>query len=155
MAKHDKAKLIIELDAKKMSRREIARTRHISAHTVKEVLDRASEKGVTWDDASLMGNEEIAALLFPEEMAANEAVARPDYDYVHEELRKVGVTLKLLWEEYRDECAKEEKVAVSYVTFTRGYADYAISKNVTNHLKHKPGQAMEVDYALPVITGKT
>lgn len=147
MAKHDKAKLIIELDARKMSRREIARTRHISAHTVKEVLDRASEKGVAWDDVSLMGDEEIAALLFPEEKAAEEAVARPDYDYVHEELRKVGVTLKLLWEEYRDECARAEKVAVSYVTFTRGYADYAVSKNVTNHLRHKPGQAMEVDWS--------
>ena len=147
MAKHDKAKLIIELDAKKMSRREIARTRHVSEHTIKKVLDRASEKGVAWDDVSLMGDEEIAALLFPEKKAAKEAIARPDYDYVHDELRKVGVTLKLLWEEYCDECAKNEKVALSYVTFTRGYGDYAISKNVTNHLKHKPGQAMEVDWS--------
>ena len=30
MAKHSRAKLIIELSAKNMSRREIARTRHIS-----------------------------------------------------------------------------------------------------------------------------
>jgi len=147
MAKHSKAKLIIELSAKNMSRREIARTRHISAHTIKEVLDRASEKGVGWDDISLMGDDEIAAILFPEEKAAEDAVARPDYGYVHDELRKVGVTLKLLWEEYRDECVKDGKAAVGYVTFTRGYADYAISKNVTNHLKHKPGQSMEVDWS--------
>ncbi|MBQ9001083.1 MAG: transposase [Eggerthellaceae bacterium] len=147
MAKHSKAKLIIELSAKNMSRREIARTRHISAHTIKEVLDRASEKGVGWDDVSLMGDDEIAAMLLPEEKAAEDAVARPDYGYVHDELRKVGVTLKLLWEEYRDGCVKDGKAAVSYVTFTRGYADYAISKNVTNHLKHKPGQSMEVDWS--------
>ncbi|MBR1830768.1 MAG: IS21 family transposase [Atopobiaceae bacterium] len=147
MAKHSNAKLIIELSGKNMSRREIARTRHISAHTIKEVLDRASEKGVGWDDVSLMGDDEIAAMLFPEDKEAEGAVARPDYGYVHDELRKVGVTLKLLWEEYRDECAGKEKIAVSYVTFTRGYADYAISKNVTNHLKHKPGQAMEVDWS--------
>ncbi|MBR0405269.1 MAG: transposase [Eggerthellaceae bacterium] len=147
MAKHSNAKLIIELSAKNMSRREIARTRHISAHTVKEVLDRASESGVGRDDVSLMGDDEIAAMLFTEEKEAADAVARPDYGYVHGELRKAGVTLKLLWEEYRDECAEKEKVAVSYVTFTRGYADYAISKNVTNHLKHKPGQAMEADWS--------
>ena len=78
MAKHDKAKLIIELYARKMSRRVIARTRHISAHTVKEVLDRASEKGVAWGDVSLMGDEEVAALQFPAEKAAEEAVARLD-----------------------------------------------------------------------------
>ena len=40
MTKHSKAKLIIEPSAKGMSRREVARTRHISAHTIKEVLDR-------------------------------------------------------------------------------------------------------------------
>ncbi len=138
MAKHRNAKLIIELSAKNMSRREIARTRHISTHTIKEVLDRASEKGVGWGDVSLLGDDEIAAMLFPEEREAEEAVARPDYGYVHSELRKVGVNLKLLWEEYRDECAESGKASVSYVTFTRGYADYAVSKNVTNHLNHKP-----------------
>lgn len=130
-----------------MSRREIARTRHISTHTIKEVLDRASEKGVGWDDVSLLGDGEIAAMLFPEARAAEDAVARPDYGYVHDELRKVGVNLKLLWEEYRDECAEGGKVPVSYVTFTRGYADYAVARNVTNHLEHKPGQAMEVDWS--------
>lgn len=67
MAKHRNAKLIIELSAKNMSRREIARTRHISTHTIKEVLDRASEKGVGWGDVSLLGDDEIAAMLFPEE----------------------------------------------------------------------------------------
>lgn len=114
MAKHRNAKLIIELSAKNMSRREIARTRHISTHTIKEVLDRASEKGVGWGDVSLLGDDEIAAMLFPEEREAEEAVARPDYGYVHSELRKVGVNLKLLWEEYRDECAESGKASVSY-----------------------------------------
>ena len=63
MAKHRNAKLIIELSAKNMSRREIARTRHISTHTRKEVLDRASETGVGWGDVSLLGDDEIAAML--------------------------------------------------------------------------------------------
>lgn len=147
MAKHSNVKLIIELSAKNMSRREIARTRHISAHTIKKVLDRASEKGVVWDDVSLLGNDEIAAMLFPEDKEAEKTLLRPDYDYAHSELRKVGVNLKLLWEEYCDKCAASNKVSVSYVTFTREYADYTVAKNVTNHLDHKPGQAMEVDWS--------
>ena len=61
MAKHRNAKLLIELSAKNMSRREIARTRHISTHTIKEVLDRASEKGVGWGDVSLLGDDEMSS----------------------------------------------------------------------------------------------
>lgn len=97
MAKHANAKLIIELAAKNMSRREIARTRHISEHTIRDVLNRAQERGVCWEDVSLRSNEEIVALLFPDEQAAVEAICSPDYDHVHSELRKPGVTLKLLW----------------------------------------------------------
>lgn len=107
MAKHGNAKFIIELSAKSMSGREMARTRHIPAHTIKDVLDRAADKGVGRDDVSLMGDGEIAAMLFPEEKVAEEAVARPDYGYVHDELCKVGVTLKPLREEHGDECAKD------------------------------------------------
>lgn len=161
MAKHQTAKLIIELDAKNMSRREIARTRHVSPHTVQEVLEKASAKGIHWKDIRFLSEDDVAALLFPEEVAARSAIERPDYGYVHDELRKVGVTLKLLWEEYTKRCADTGKVAVSYVTFTRGYSEYATARNVTNHLKHKPGQAMEVDWSgstmqlVDPVTGET
>lgn len=30
-----------------------------------------------------------------------------DYEYVHKELKKVGITLKLLWEEYANYCKKK------------------------------------------------
>ena len=147
MAKHNNAKLILELTAKNMSQREIARTRHISTHTIKDVLDRASEQGVSWDDICLMGSDEVTHLLFPQEKEALEAITKPDYAYIHHELRKPGVTLKLLWEEYREKCAVDNKVAISYTTFTRGYSDYSVSTSITNHLTHKPAQTMEVDWA--------
>ena len=147
MAKHRRAKLIIELASKGMSRREIARTRHISMHTIKDTLDRAEMSGITWEDIVLAGDAEVTDLLFPEDRAQEEAIEKPDYDYVHDELRKAGVTLKLLWEEYVERCRAQNKVFVSYVTFTRGYGDYTVTKNVTNHLLHKPGQTMEVDWS--------
>ena len=43
-------------------------------------------------------------LFFPEKLSADQIYELPDYGYVHEELKKVGVTLKLLWEEYREKC---------------------------------------------------
>lgn len=153
MARHDKARLVLELRAKGMSVREIAKTRGISHHTIKEIVDRAAEKGVAWDAVRLLGDDEVVGLLFPEETAkaAEAAVARPDYDEVHEELKKTGVTLKPPWREYADDRAASGEPSVSYATFTRGYSDYVASRNVTSHLGHKPGQAMEVDWSGPTM----
>ena len=42
--------------------------------------------------------------------------AQVDYSYVHKELKKTGVTLKLLWEEYSDKCVAEGVKLCSYIT---------------------------------------
>jgi transposase len=66
---------------------------------------------------------------------------------VHSELQRDGVTLKLLWEEHADGARAQGLVPKSYGTFCRNYREYAASRNVTNHLEHKPGQVMEVDWS--------
>ena len=40
---------------------------------------------------------------------------------------------------------------MSYGTFCRGYKAYVAARNVTNHLDHKPGQVMEVDWSGPTM----
>ena len=69
MATHDKARLVLELRDKGMSVREIAKTRGNSHHTIKEIVDRAAEKGVAWDAVRLLGDDEVVGLLLPEETA--------------------------------------------------------------------------------------
>lgn len=59
-----------------MSVREIERIRHISHHTVKKGCDRARGKGLAWDRARLMCEDEVARLLFPEEAEAADAMGR-------------------------------------------------------------------------------
>ena len=116
-------------------------------HSVMAVFDAADELGIRWDDVKDLDDAEVYAKVFPKRAAAEAVVVAPDYDYVHSELKKTGVTLKLLWEEHRDRCTEEKAAYASYSTFNRGYAEYVIAKNVTNHLEHKPGQAMEVDWS--------
>lgn len=151
MARHACSKKVLELREKGMSVREIERTRHISHHTVKEVCDRARDAGLTWDAARLLGEDEVAKALFPEEAEADEAVGKPDFDEVHRQLAGVGVTLKLLWQEYCDSCREAGKAAISYTTFTREYGRYVTARNVTSHLEHRPGEAMEVDWSGPTM----
>ena len=79
-----------------------------------------------------------------------------DYEYIHNELSKPGVTLKLLWNEY---CIKinDGKYPVSYSKFCRGYTEHVQNHNYTNHIQHKPGIRTEVDWSGPTMhyTGTT
>ena len=71
----------------------------------------------------------------------------PDYEYVHKELQKSGVTLKLLWLEYCERCRENGELPYQSTQFNKYYSDYAIKTNATMHLNHKPGEIMQVDWA--------
>jgi transposase len=147
MANKIRAKLILELLAKGMSGREIQRTRRIAQQSVKKVKDTADTIGLTWEKAQSMSDDEVYYALFPEQ-AQKEALYEPvDYAYVHKELQKSGVTLKLLWQEYCDSAVQDNKLSVSYTSFSRGYKEYTVANNVTNHIEHKPGVALEIDWS--------
>ena len=75
----------------------------------------------------------------------------PNYEYIHGELSKLGVTLKLLWKEYRDLCVGEGGIAVGYTKFCTGYTRFTEAQNLTNHLTHKPGMVVEVDWSGPTM----
>lgn len=147
MAKKIRAKLVLELLDRGMTGREIRATRHIAPNSVRLVREAAEARGVTWADVAGMADDEVYDLLFPDRARAREAFAEPDWEWVHSELQRDGVTLSLLWEELRDEAARDGKVAKSYNTFCRGYRAWARARGVTNHLEHKPGQVMEVDWS--------
>lgn len=71
----------------------------------------------------------------------------PDYTYIHNELKRIGVTLKLLHQEYKDSCNSEGTIPVGYTKFTEGYGEYIKNCNLSNDLNHKPGQSVEVDWS--------
>ena len=71
----------------------------------------------------------------------------PDYEYVHKELQKSGVTLNLLWLEYCEKCREEGELPYQLTQFKKHYRDYAVKTNATMHLNHKPGEIMQVDWA--------
>ena len=86
-------------------------------------------------------------LLFPERHAHEALYGPTDMDYVHQELGKTGVTLKLLHAEYCDECRNKGAIAMSYSKFCRDYERYTVRGKFTSHLEHKPGEKIEVDWS--------
>lgn len=147
MAKHLKSKKVLERLSLGISQREIASTDHMSRKSIRDIVKRAQEKGIAYADISNTDDIDVARMLYPERFEDNLTYTTIDFDYVHEELKKTGVTLKLLWEEYGKDCANNGTVAASYATFSRGYSAYTKTKGVTNHLTHRPAQAMEVDWS--------
>ncbi len=147
MANKINVKLILELRAAGLSRNVIASTRHISKHSVSDVMHISDEKNITYEDVRSLPEETVYRMFYPNKYVVEELYEQPDYEYIHQELKKVGVTLKLLWQEYQDNCQSKEKLPMGYTKFCRGYADHTIANRLTNHLEHKPGVVTEVDWS--------
>lgn len=149
MARKIAVKLIMELRASGLSQSAIARSRHMSKTSVNDVFHIATERNIIFDNIKDMSPDEIYELFYPNKHVEEKIFAKPDYDYVHSELTKVGVTLKLLWKEYKDKCMVNGNISVGYTKFCNGYRDYVAHKKLTNHLCHKPGIIAEVDWSGP------
>lgn len=152
MARKINVKRILELKAAGMSQNTIAASRHVSKHSVGDVFHIADENGITYDSVADLTPEEVYRIFFPDRHSVEELYEQPDYEHVHRELTRVGVTLKLLWEEYQGRCTEQNKIPVGYTKFCEGYREYTISEKLTNHLEHKPGVVTEVDWAGPTMT---
>lgn len=151
MARKINVKLIMELRDAGLSRSSIASTRHISRHSVSDVFNIADEKGIRYADIQSLGETETYRLFYPEKHANETMYGDPDYDHVHQELKKVGVTLKLLHEEYVDRCERNGEIPMGKTKFNEGYAEHTMVNRLTNHLEHKPAERAEVDWSGPTM----
>lgn len=68
-------------------------------------------------------------------------------EYIHKELARNGVSLKLLWNEYCEACRINNEIPFMYTQFCYYYQKYAMSKNATMHIPRRPGDSAEVDWA--------
>lgn len=71
------------------------------------VIHIADKRGITYDDVSALDEDAVYRMFCPDKHAVEILYRQPDYEYVHKELKRVGVTLKLLWQEYQDKCRAE------------------------------------------------
>ena len=147
MANKINIKLILELTDKGMSGRAIAATYHMSHHSITTVLRRAAELDFSYMDSLSYSDMELYCKFFPNKYSSEELYTLPDYEYVHKELSRVGVTLKLLWAEYNSKCIQCSKLPVGYTKFCDDYRKYINANSLTNHLIHKPGIIAEVDWS--------
>ncbi|HSI67690.1 MAG TPA: IS21 family transposase [Planococcus sp. (in: firmicutes)] len=137
---------ILRLHAQEVSQRSIASSCGCSRNSVSDVLKRAGELEITWPFENDISDIELQTMFFPEKNKSD-ARKQPDYESVHKELAKSGVTLSLLWHEYVEECRSRKEIPYSYRHFCRFYHRFATTTKATMRIKRKPGEVMEVDWA--------
>lgn len=138
---------ILRQASQQNSQRRIAASVHCSRHTVSDVLSAAVEKDIRWPLENDISNDELEGILFPQKRQASTRYAEPDYAAIHKELAKPGVTMTLLWEEYRAKCYENGQAPYQSTQFGEKYRRWARVTKATMRIQHKPGDAMEVDWA--------
>jgi transposase len=136
---------IIKLGSEHHTPREIEFITGHSHHTVKEILERAARNcpDLLPDDVT---DENLEKMLYPERVNTTPYV-EPDYSYIHSELAKPGVTLTLLWTEYCEKCRQSGQTPYMSTQFGDKYRKWARFTKATMRITHKPGDAMQVDWA--------
>lgn len=127
-----------------ISNRAIARACKVSNSTVGEYLERAEKAGLEWPLPEELSEGELYRRLFPENKEI-ESPTRPlpNWEETQRELSKRGVTLSLLWKEYREKYPE----GYGYTQFREHYQRWNKCHTNTMRLSHKAGEEMEVDYA--------
>lgn len=126
-----------------LSSKEIARALSTSKTTVSRYRHIATERGYRWEDLQDLSEDVFDAMF---NKATNRLTRKrlPDLAYVREELQKPGVTLSLLWEEYRLSSPED---ALSYSQFTEHFRRHAKSVDRTMRQRHVPGERVFVDFS--------
>jgi len=138
---------ILRLHSQGLSHRSIVASCGCGKGTVQRTLEKAAEHGLVWPLPPEMTDERLKQLFSAPGMRREADYKEPDYEYIHREMGKRGVTLSLLWNEYCAGCRDAGDVPFMYTAFCDRYRKYAVRTKATMHLEHKPGEKMEVDWA--------
>ena len=127
----------------KLSYRVIANSLGVSVSTVSVYLARAKAAGISWPLEPEITEEELYNKLFLPVRVATRKRPGPDWEYIYKELRKKGVTLQLLWREYRE----QHPEGFGYSQFCNYYGRHKKTLNPVMRQRHKAGEKAFVDYA--------
>jgi transposase len=146
---------VLRLHAAGHSKRRIAAGLTIGATSAGEYLRRARRAGLSWPLPDGLSDEDLERRLFPPPVAPSvDGRPPPDWPALHRELKRPGVTLSLLWEEYRS----VHRDGYGYSRFCDLYRAWRGQLGVTMRQSHLAGEKLFVDYAgatVEVIDGLT
>jgi len=123
--------------------RAIARSVKVGKTTVDELVRRATEAGLSWPLPPEMDEAALEQLLYPPSVTPEEpSRPLPDLLVMHQELSRKGVSLSLLWNEYKERYPQ----GYQYSQFCELYRQYARKLDLSMRQIHRAGEKLFVDY---------
>jgi transposase len=126
-----------------LGHRRIARACGLGVGTVSEYVVRARQAGLAWPELGDLDDAALEARLFPV-LPAGVARPMPNLAELHQELKGVGVTLQLLWEEYREVHGES---GYGYSQFCEHYRCWARMLRPSMRQVHHAGEKLFVDFS--------
>ena len=139
---------LIRLSEAGLSVRQLAGALRLSVGAVSKYGQALRASGLSWSVAQTLDDGELERRLFgaPE---PGSGFAAPDCALIHQELKRHRhVTLKLLWEEYRERHGAQ---AYRYSAFCTAYREWQSLLRRSMRQRHYAGEKLFVDYAGPTV----
>ncbi len=134
----------LRLRADGFSGRQVAQSLSLGRATISDYFRRAEIVSLGWPLPNDLSDGDLERLLFPRSAGdVQGSYPQPDWALVHRELRRKGVTLALLWEEYR----AVHPDGYGYSRFCELYTRWEGRLSPVMRQRHPAGERLFVDYA--------
>jgi len=138
-----------------LKKRQIGRSCSLSHSTIGKYLQKAKEAGLSWPLPEELDDRALQEMLnAPDAARKPHARPLPPMEELHSELRKKGVTLQLLWLEYK-ECNPE---GYQYTQFVEYYRRWEKTLEISLRQEHRAGEKTFIDFCgktIPIIDSFT
>jgi transposase len=122
--------------------------------SIRGYIKRAHEAGLTWPLPQELDDDDLLEKHLYSAPSRKKQRPQPDCNYLHQELKKKGVTLSLLWEEYK----QDHPDGYQLTQFCDFYRQWHKTIDLVMRQDHKAGQKVFSDFAggtLNIISEKT
>lgn len=128
-----------------LSQSHISRSLGISRSTVQDYLSRLTIAGITYEECKSLPDDDLENILYNKvkDISPESENKGMDFSYIHSELAKAGVTLRLQWEEYKRDYQKGHQ----YSQYCFHYQQWRKTLKVYMRQNHIAGERLFVDYS--------
>lgn len=138
----NKIREIIRMDELGFAQRQITWALNVSRPVIAQYLQDFKNTGLHYSDIKDVSEDKLAAIFFKKKEKSERYQVLSDQFTLIKELKRTGVTLYLLWEEYR----REHPDGYSYSQFCYHFQIWRNLSPLTMHIEDKAGDKMFVDF---------
>lgn len=129
-----------------LSNRTIGDLCRVSPTTVNVLRNRFTQSQHSWSELATLTDNDFAVRLGTKPRTYKKSKVAPDWKFVHSELQKRDITLRLLHVEYLEQHSEWPDSAMGYSNFVEGYRAWSKTQRISMRQVHKPGEKLFIDF---------